>query len=189
VVMVRANVTPALVTLSRSADEVRQTYAISALANLCEMVEGGTQRLMIEQGVLKVLSEKAEIKDANLRREVSRCYALLATKGDSQAALVAAGALDILAKRLKDTDHAVRCDYELFDPPVNAIPHSLSCHSLTHAHICTAVFITKLNCTCFSLFLLHRSAAMLVLRSAISQLNPPLTSSFSKPVCPQLSCP
>jgi hypothetical protein len=114
--MVRANVTPALVALSRSPDVAQQTFAVSAMANLCEMVEGATQQRMLAQGLLRALSERAADADAHVRREVGRCWALLATKSESQLALVAAGAVDSLAKLLKDCDHAARLLPPCFNP-------------------------------------------------------------------------
>ena len=88
IIMARGGALPALIALSMSGDREREAHASAALANIAEMVEGRTQERMIEEGSLKPLMRLADSKDADIRREVSRAFALFASKRDSHAALV-----------------------------------------------------------------------------------------------------
>lgn len=88
VVMARGGALPALIGLAMSGDIQREAHASAALANMAEMVEGRTQDRMLEEGVLKPLLRLAESEDPESRREVSRAFALFASKRDSHAALV-----------------------------------------------------------------------------------------------------
>ena len=107
VAMVRKNCVPAIIALAMSKDRVRQTYAVNALANLCEMIEGGTQQRMLDQGLLKALGKLSASPSADVRRDVGRCYGLLATKWDSQDPLIEANVVDTLASFTRDKDDTV----------------------------------------------------------------------------------
>lgn len=54
VAMVNAGVGIPVIALSKSSDRVLQTHAGSCLANLCEMLEGGTHKRLLSQGLVKV---------------------------------------------------------------------------------------------------------------------------------------
>ena len=56
------------------------------------------------QGVLKPLMRLADSKEAEIRREVSRAFALFASKRDSHAALVRSRAAARIMTFLSDTD-------------------------------------------------------------------------------------
>ena len=53
--MARSGVLPALSHLSGSGDSERQVHAVAAMANIAEMVEGRTQKRMVEEGCVKPL--------------------------------------------------------------------------------------------------------------------------------------
>lgn len=53
--MARSGVLPALSHLCLSGDSERQIHAVAAMANIAEMVEGRTQKRMIEEGCIKPL--------------------------------------------------------------------------------------------------------------------------------------
>ena len=53
--MARSGVIPALVALAQSRDKERETHAIACMANLAEMVEGRTQKRMLDDGCLRPL--------------------------------------------------------------------------------------------------------------------------------------
>ena len=53
VTMARSGVLPALVALAQSRDRERETHAVACMANLAEMVEGRTQRRMLDDGEKK----------------------------------------------------------------------------------------------------------------------------------------
>lgn len=53
--MARSGVLPALSHLCLSGDRERQIHAVAAMANIAEMVEGRTQKRMIEEGCIKPL--------------------------------------------------------------------------------------------------------------------------------------
>lgn len=53
--MARSGVLPALNHLSGSGDRERQVHAAAAMATIAEMVEGRTQKRMIEEGCVKAL--------------------------------------------------------------------------------------------------------------------------------------
>lgn len=55
VAMARSGVLPALSHLCLSGDRERQIHAVAAMANIAEMVEGRTQKRMIEEGCIKPL--------------------------------------------------------------------------------------------------------------------------------------
>ena len=61
--MARSGVLPALSHLSSSGDSERQIHAIAAMANIAEMVEGRTQKRMIEEGCVKHLLRLADSLD------------------------------------------------------------------------------------------------------------------------------
>lgn len=53
--MARSGVLPALSHLCLSGDRERQIHSVAAMANIAEMVEGRTQKRMIEEGCIKPL--------------------------------------------------------------------------------------------------------------------------------------
>lgn len=53
--MARSGVLPALAHLCGSGDRERQIHAVAAMANIAEMVEGRTQKRMIEEGCIRPL--------------------------------------------------------------------------------------------------------------------------------------
>ena len=108
VVMARGGSVPALVSLAMSGDVQRETHASAALANIAEMVEGRTQDRMIEEGVLKPLMRLAESDDAEVRKEVSRAFALFASKRDSHTHLVRAHAATRIMTFLEDSNDVVQ---------------------------------------------------------------------------------
>lgn len=55
VAMARSGVLPALASLCSSGDRERQIHAVAAMANIAEMVEGRTQKRMIDEGCVKSL--------------------------------------------------------------------------------------------------------------------------------------
>jgi vacuolar protein 8 len=66
VTMARSGVLPALVALAQSRDKERETHAVACLANLAEMVEGRTQRRMLDDGCLRPLLNLATSQDAEV---------------------------------------------------------------------------------------------------------------------------
>lgn len=58
--MARSGVLPALAHLCDSGDRERQIHAVAAIANIAEMVEGRTQKRMIEEGCIKPLLRLVE---------------------------------------------------------------------------------------------------------------------------------
>jgi Armadillo/beta-catenin-like repeat len=92
VAMARSGVLPALVTLCDSGDRERIIHAISAMANIAEMVEGRTHSRMIEEGCLRPLLRLA-LDETEIRQEAARCLALFASKRDTQQHLLRAGAV------------------------------------------------------------------------------------------------
>jgi len=93
VAMARAGVLPALIKLAQSNDTEREIHAVATMANIAEMVEGRTQRRMLEEGCLRPLLNLVESNEVEVKREVSRTLALFACKRDSQPNLVRAGAI------------------------------------------------------------------------------------------------
>lgn len=93
VTMARSGVAGALVKLMQSRDTVREAHACACLANLAEMVEGRTQRRLIDEGCLRYVLLLANSPDAEVRREVARALALFAAKRDSQPAIQRSGAV------------------------------------------------------------------------------------------------
>jgi Armadillo/beta-catenin-like repeat len=92
VAMARSGVLPALVALCDSGDRERIIHAISAMANIAEMVEGRTHSRMIEEGCLRPLLRLA-LDETEIRQEAARCLALFASKRDTQQHLLRAGAV------------------------------------------------------------------------------------------------
>jgi hypothetical protein len=108
VAMARGGVLPALCHLLSCADNERGLHAVCAIANMAEMVEGRTHRHMIDEGCLRPLLRQADGGDAEVRKEVSRCLALFASKRDSQSALLSAGALPRVVSFLSSNDTVER---------------------------------------------------------------------------------
>ena len=98
VTMARSGVVGALIALMQSRDVVRETHACACLANLAEMVEGRTQRRLVDEGSLRYLLNLASSEDPEVRREVARAMALFAAKRDSHAALQRAGSVPCLVQ-------------------------------------------------------------------------------------------
>ena len=86
--MARNGVLPALIALAQSKDHEREIHACACMANLAEMVEGRTQRRMLEEGCLRPLLNLATSPHAEVVREVARALALFASKRDSQASVL-----------------------------------------------------------------------------------------------------
>ena len=107
VTMARSGVLPALVALAQSRDKERETHAVACMANLAEMVEGRTQRRMLDDGCLRPLLNLATSQEAEVRREVARTLALFASKRDSQPALLRAGAVNQLVLFARNSDVGV----------------------------------------------------------------------------------
>lgn len=93
VTMARSGVPCALAKLMQSRDTVRETHACACLANLAEMVEGRTQKRLIDEGCLRYLLLLTKSDDAEVRRQVARALALFAARRESQAPLQRAGAI------------------------------------------------------------------------------------------------
>ena len=55
----RSGCLPALIQLAQADDRERERYAVMTLANVAEMVEGRTQRRMLEEGSIKALQKLA----------------------------------------------------------------------------------------------------------------------------------
>lgn len=68
VAMARSGVLPALSHLCLSGDRERQIHAVAAMANIAEMVEGRTQKRMIEEGCIKPLLGLVDSPDVRRRR-------------------------------------------------------------------------------------------------------------------------
>lgn len=64
--MARSGVLPALSHLCGSGDRERQIHAVAAIANIAEMVEGRTQKRMIEEGCVKPLLALVDSPDVRL---------------------------------------------------------------------------------------------------------------------------
>lgn len=67
VAMARSGVLPALSHLCLSGDRERQIHAVAAMANIAEMVEGRTQKRMIEEGCIKPLLGLVDSPDVSGR--------------------------------------------------------------------------------------------------------------------------
>ena len=70
VAVARSGCLPALVSLVRSDDRERERYAARAISNLAEMLEGRTQRKMLEEGALDALLRLTDSPLEDIRREV-----------------------------------------------------------------------------------------------------------------------
>ena len=68
VAMARSGVLPALSHLCLSGDRERQIHAVAAMANIAEMVEGRTQKRMIEEGCIKPLLGLVDSPDVSALR-------------------------------------------------------------------------------------------------------------------------
>lgn len=68
VAMARSGVLPALARLCGSGDRERQIHAVAAIANIAEMVEGRTQKRMIEEGCIKPLLALVDSPDVSSGR-------------------------------------------------------------------------------------------------------------------------
>lgn len=77
ITMARGGCLPALIALASSRDSYRERQAVCALANLAEMIEGHTHKKMLEEGILTPLYALATGADLEVKRQVSRCLALL----------------------------------------------------------------------------------------------------------------
>lgn len=66
--MARSGVLPALNHLSGSGDRERQVHAAAAIANIAEMVEGRTQKRMIEEGCVKAVLRLVDSPDVRANR-------------------------------------------------------------------------------------------------------------------------
>lgn len=66
--MARSGVLPALSHLCLSGDRERQIHAVAAMANIAEMVEGRTQKRMIEEGCIKPLLGLVDSPDVSWMR-------------------------------------------------------------------------------------------------------------------------
>jgi hypothetical protein len=108
VILARGGALPALIALAMSGDRQRELHATAALANIAEMVEGRTQERMIDEGCLKPILLLAESDEAEIRREVSRAFALFASKRDSHTALVRIHAAVRMMTFLQDSDEACK---------------------------------------------------------------------------------
>jgi hypothetical protein len=75
-----------------------------ALTNVAEMVEGRTQRRMLEEGVLKPLQKLAASPLVDVRREVARAFALFASKRDSHQDILQCGGLQQMVSFLRSDD-------------------------------------------------------------------------------------
>jgi hypothetical protein len=106
--MASGGVLPALISLAMSGDEQRELHSSAALANLAEMVEGRTQERMIEEGCIKPLMRLADSPNAEIRREVARCFSLFASKRDSHATLVRVHAAVRMMTFLRDSDEVAQ---------------------------------------------------------------------------------
>eukprot|EP00952_Eustigmatos_sp_NYUAD-ZCMA_P001508 6699-Eustigmatos_ZCMA.PRE.1 len=84
VTMARGGVTPVLLGLIESKDQERELHAICGLANMAEMLEGRTQKRMIEDGCLGKIVRLCESDNCEVKREVARTLALFAAKRESQ---------------------------------------------------------------------------------------------------------
>ncbi|CAM9303250.1 unnamed protein product [Discosporangium mesarthrocarpum] len=108
VAMARSGALPALSHLCDSGDRERQIHAVAAMANVAEMVEGRTQKRMIEEGCLRPLLRLVDSPEVEVREEASRALALFASKRDSQAHMVACGAVPKLVSFVRGSDTGVR---------------------------------------------------------------------------------
>ena len=99
----RSGCLPALIQLAQADDRERERYAVMTLANVAEMVEGRTQRRMLEEGVLKPLQKLASSPPVDIRRECARAFALFASKRDSHQDLLQAGGLQQMVSFLRAT--------------------------------------------------------------------------------------
>ena len=79
-------------------------YSVMALTNVAEMVEGRTQRRMLEEGVLKPLQKLAASPLVDVRREVARAFALFASKRDSHQDILQCGGLQQMVSFLRSDD-------------------------------------------------------------------------------------
>jgi hypothetical protein len=108
VALARGGVLPVLINLAMSGDDQRELHATCALANIAEMVEGRTQERMIEEGVMKPLMRLTASPNAEIRREVARCFALFASKRDSHSTLVRIHAATKMMNFLQDSDEIAK---------------------------------------------------------------------------------
>lgn len=110
VILARSGVLGVLVSMATGAgsDEQRELHAVCALANIAEMVEGRTQERMIEEGVMKVLIRLSDSKNTEIRQQVSRNFALFASKRDSHSTLVRIHAANKMLNFMCDADEVVQ---------------------------------------------------------------------------------
>ena len=106
--MARNGVLPALIALAQSKDREREIHSCACIANLAEMVEGRTQRRMLEEGCLRPLLNLASSTQPEVVREVARSLALFASKRDSQAAVLRSGGVQQMVAFARQDDAVSR---------------------------------------------------------------------------------
>ena len=106
--MARNGVLPALISLAQSKDHEREIHACACMANLAEMVEGRTQRRMLEEGCLRPLLNLATNPHVEVVREVARALALFASKRDSQASVLRSGGVQQMVAFARQEDAVAR---------------------------------------------------------------------------------
>lgn len=79
--MARSGVLPALSHLCLSGDRERQIHAVAAMANIAEMVEGRTQKRMIEEGCIKPLLGLVDSPNVSGRRHIGNVVAYCSRPG------------------------------------------------------------------------------------------------------------
>eukprot|EP00753_Platysulcus_tardus_P011177 PLAT3273.9.p1 GENE.PLAT3273.9~~PLAT3273.9.p1 ORF type:complete len:3983 (+),score=2360.32 PLAT3273.9:40-11988(+) len=99
----RAGGLPALLTLARSLDPERERYAVTAMANMAEMLEGRTQRVMMDEGILSTLLQLARSPYADIRAEVARALACFASKETTHPRLRNAGVFPYVVAFIEDS--------------------------------------------------------------------------------------
>lgn len=104
----RSGCLPALIQLCQSGDYERERYAIAAIANIAEMVEGRTQRRMLDEGIMKPLLQLASSPLLDIRVSVARALALFASKRDSHADILQNGGLQQLVAFLRSNDEKTK---------------------------------------------------------------------------------
>eukprot|EP00940_MAST-03C_sp_MAST-3C-sp2_P002171 g2171.t1 len=96
----------ALMHLMHSDDQHRIHYALAAIANIAEIVDGHTHQRMISSGVIEPMLSHALSPYAGVRKEVSRAVALLSCNPNSHAELLTNRAVDWMAQWLQSNDKA-----------------------------------------------------------------------------------